>query len=155
VNVPGDERVQDEPRTPAPRKPIEDVLADAEREFAADLGTGTVPGIRAIRGTLNVGQSRAEKVQAHLSGLVESVPAPELADPDASAEEAMRHAADAIRARRIRGPEDHVVLTDKSSGEEMVRWVGNGADTDGFLYVSDSAIKLGYDTDYFASEVYE
>jgi hypothetical protein len=72
-----------------------------------------------------------------------------------SAEEAMRHAADAIRARRIRGPEDHVVLTDKSSGEEMVRWVGNGADTDGFLYVSDSAIKLGYDTDYFASEVYE
>jgi hypothetical protein len=84
VNVPGDERVPDEPRTPAPRKPIEDVLADAEREFAADLGTGTVPGIRAIRGALNVGQSRAEKVQAHLSGLVESVPAPELADPDAT-----------------------------------------------------------------------
>jgi hypothetical protein len=40
--------------------------ATAEHLFAADLGAGQVPGIRAIRASLHVGQDRACRVQAHL-----------------------------------------------------------------------------------------
>jgi Protein of unknown function (DUF2637) len=37
--------------------------------FAADLGAGRVPGIRAIRSGLHVGQDKASEVQAYLRGL--------------------------------------------------------------------------------------
>ena len=37
--------------------------------FAADLGAGRVPGIRAIRSGLHVGQDKASQVQAYLRGL--------------------------------------------------------------------------------------
>ena len=38
--------------------------------FAADLEAGRVPGIRAIRSGLHVGQDRASQVQAYLRGLI-------------------------------------------------------------------------------------
>jgi len=38
--------------------------------FAADLEAGRVPGIRAIRSGLHVGQERAAQVQAYLRGLI-------------------------------------------------------------------------------------
>ena len=37
--------------------------------FAADIGAGRVPGIRAIRSGLHVGQDKATEVQAYLRGL--------------------------------------------------------------------------------------
>ena len=37
--------------------------------FAADLEAGRVPGIRAIRSGLHVGQDKASEVQAYLRGL--------------------------------------------------------------------------------------
>jgi hypothetical protein len=37
--------------------------------FAADLDAGRVPGIRAIRSGLHVGQDKASQVQAYLRGL--------------------------------------------------------------------------------------
>jgi hypothetical protein len=43
--------------------------AEAETLFAADLGAGRVPGIRAIRARLHVGQDRAQRIQAHLRSL--------------------------------------------------------------------------------------
>jgi hypothetical protein len=44
--------------------------AAAEHLFAADLGAGRIPGIRAIRASLHVGQDRAGRVQAHLRAQV-------------------------------------------------------------------------------------
>ena len=38
--------------------------------FAADLDAGRVPGIRAIRSGLHVGQDKASQVQAYLRGLI-------------------------------------------------------------------------------------
>lgn len=43
--------------------------ATAEQLFSADLGAGRVPGIRAIRAGLHVGQDRARRVQSHLRGV--------------------------------------------------------------------------------------
>lgn len=68
-----------------------------------------------------------------------------------SVSEAMSLAREAIAARRVRGPEDHVVLTDKATGLELVRWVGNG-EGDEFLFVSPEAEQLGYDQEYFTEQ---
>jgi len=46
-----------------------EVLERAVQVFAADLAAGRVPGQRAIKRTLQVGQSRARQVQAYLGGL--------------------------------------------------------------------------------------
>jgi len=40
--------------------------AAAAGEFAAELAAGQLPGIRAIRGRLHVGQDKASQVQAYL-----------------------------------------------------------------------------------------
>jgi hypothetical protein len=37
--------------------------------FAADIAAGRVPGIRAIRSGLRVGQDRAQQVRAYLQSL--------------------------------------------------------------------------------------
>jgi hypothetical protein len=44
--------------------------------FAADLDAGRVPGIRAIRSGLHVGQDKASQVQAYLRGLIRTPQAP-------------------------------------------------------------------------------
>ena len=43
--------------------------AHAAELFADDLAAGQVPGIRAIRSGLSVGQDKAQQVQAYLRGL--------------------------------------------------------------------------------------
>lgn len=46
----------------------------AAERFAEDLANGTVPGIRRIRGELNVGQPRARRIQQHLTALAHTSP---------------------------------------------------------------------------------
>ncbi|HVB45597.1 MAG TPA: hypothetical protein VNF47_23220 [Streptosporangiaceae bacterium] len=42
---------------------------DAEAEFMADLASGAVPSLRAIRSRLHVGQDRASQIQSHLAAV--------------------------------------------------------------------------------------
>ena len=56
---------------PAPGYSLNGYGHEAERVFAADLEAGRVPGIRAIRSGLHVGQDKASQVQAYLRELSE------------------------------------------------------------------------------------
>ncbi len=57
------------PAVPAPDPGLNGHAHAAAELFAADLEAGRVPGIRAIRSGLHVGQDKASQVQAHLRGL--------------------------------------------------------------------------------------
>ena len=73
----------DEPTVPAAQVPVpvngsgvlapvsdpDDLQMRAAREFADDITAGRVPGIRAIRQQLKVGQPNAQKVRAYLATL--------------------------------------------------------------------------------------
>lgn len=76
-----------EPEPPGPDEPIDTLLAwlttggtpepdvpelhrQAERLFAADLTAGRLPGIRAIKAGLGVGQPAAQEVQAYLRTVI-------------------------------------------------------------------------------------
>lgn len=60
------------PGTPRRRTGTDDdltaLMTRAEREFAGDLADGRTPSIRAIKGRLRVGQTRAAQVQQYLRG---------------------------------------------------------------------------------------
>lgn len=55
-------------RVPAP----DPLQVQAAETFADQLGTGTLPSIRAIRSALHVGQPRAQEIQTYLAALVET-----------------------------------------------------------------------------------
>jgi hypothetical protein len=57
------------PAVPAPESGLNGHAHAAAELFASDLEAGRVPGIRAIRSGLHVGQDKASQVQAHLRGL--------------------------------------------------------------------------------------
>jgi hypothetical protein len=57
------------PAVPAPDAGLNGHAHQAAKLFAADLEAGRVPGIRAIRSGLHVGQDKAGQVQAYLRGL--------------------------------------------------------------------------------------
>lgn len=57
---------QDGPRTYAPRRPLDVLLAEAEAKFAGDLTAAQLPGIRKIQTTVNVGPGRADLIRKHL-----------------------------------------------------------------------------------------
>jgi hypothetical protein len=40
---------------------------DAKKQYATELASGKVPGIRRIRGDLSVGQSRAQEIRDFLA----------------------------------------------------------------------------------------
>ena len=42
---------------------------DAEREFMADLASGTLPSLRSIRARMHVGQDRARAIREHLESV--------------------------------------------------------------------------------------
>ena len=42
---------------------------DAEREFIADLASGTLPSLRSIRTRMHVGQDRARAIREHLESV--------------------------------------------------------------------------------------
>ena len=42
---------------------------DAEREFMADLASGTIPSLRQIRARMHVGQERARAIREHLESV--------------------------------------------------------------------------------------
>jgi hypothetical protein len=48
------------------RNPLQ---VQAAQAFAVELAAGCVPSVRAIRARLHVGQPRAQRVRAYLSGL--------------------------------------------------------------------------------------
>lgn len=58
------------PGVPVPHSGLNGHAARAAELFAADLDAGRVPGIRAIRSGLHVGQDKASQVQQHLRGLI-------------------------------------------------------------------------------------
>lgn len=62
---PGD-APQDRPRTYAPRRPLDVLLAEAEKKFAGDITAAQLPGIRKIQTTVNVGPGRADLIRKHL-----------------------------------------------------------------------------------------
>jgi hypothetical protein len=57
------------PAVPEPPSGLNGHAAAAAELFAADIAAGRVPGIRAIRSGLHVGQDRAQQVQAYLAAL--------------------------------------------------------------------------------------
>src|SRR6185312_3150391 len=57
------------PAVPVPHSGLNGHAHAAAELFAADLEAGRVPGIRAIRSGLHVGQDKAGQVQAYLRGL--------------------------------------------------------------------------------------
>ncbi len=57
------------PAVPGPPAGLNGHAARAAGLFADDIGAGRVPGIRAIRSGLHVGQDKAGQVQAYLRGL--------------------------------------------------------------------------------------
>jgi len=57
------------PAVPAPDSGLNGHAHAAAELFAADIEAGRVPGIRAIRSGLHVGQDKASQVQAYLRGL--------------------------------------------------------------------------------------
>ena len=58
------------PALPAPDAGLNGHAHAAAELFAADIGAGRVPGIRAIRSGLHVGQDKASQVQAYFRGLI-------------------------------------------------------------------------------------
>jgi hypothetical protein len=54
---------------------LDEVHLRAAREFADEVTAGRVPGLRAIKQTLRVGQPKASQVQAYLAVLAEGDPA--------------------------------------------------------------------------------
>jgi len=65
------------PRTRARTRSAPVTADDAEREFMADLASGTVPSLRSIRARLHVGQDRARALQEHLAQLAPASTAPD------------------------------------------------------------------------------
>jgi hypothetical protein len=63
---------EDVPAVPEPPAGLNGHSHQAAELFAADIKAGTVPGIRAIRSSLRVGQDRAQLVQEYLRALTES-----------------------------------------------------------------------------------
>jgi hypothetical protein len=61
---------QDVPGVPDPHAGLNGHRQAAAELFAAELEAGRVPGIRAIRSGLHVGQDKASQVQAYLSELI-------------------------------------------------------------------------------------
>ncbi|HEY1323218.1 MAG TPA: DUF2637 domain-containing protein [Streptosporangiaceae bacterium] len=59
------------PAVPVPHSALNGHAARAAELFAADVEAGRVPGIRAIRSGLRVGQDKASQVQAYLRDLTE------------------------------------------------------------------------------------
>ena len=57
------------PAVPGPAAALNGHAEQAVQLFADDLAAGQVPGIRAIRSGLSVGQDKAQQVQAYLRGL--------------------------------------------------------------------------------------
>jgi hypothetical protein len=55
---------------PEPHSGLNGHASEAAELFAADIEAGRVPGIRAIRSGLHVGQDKAGQVQAHLKSLI-------------------------------------------------------------------------------------
>lgn len=62
----------DEIRVPDHVPTADPLQVQAADTFAADIATGTVPPIRAIRSALRIGQPRAQQVQAYLATVAES-----------------------------------------------------------------------------------
>jgi hypothetical protein len=58
------------PAVPAPAAELNGHAHQAAELFAADLGAGRVPGIRAIRSGLHVGQDKATEVQQYLRSII-------------------------------------------------------------------------------------
>jgi hypothetical protein len=64
------------PGVPDPYSGLNGHREAAASLFAADLQAGRVPGIRAIRSGLHVGQDKASEVQAYLRGLISTPKSP-------------------------------------------------------------------------------
>jgi hypothetical protein len=62
------------PAVPEPPAGLNGHAAAAAELFAADLAAGRVPGIRAIRREMHVGQDRAQQVRAYLAALARTGP---------------------------------------------------------------------------------
>lgn len=61
--------VPDEIRVPGDVPGADPLQVQAADAFAAEIATGTVPSIRAIRSTLRIGQPRAQQIQTYLAGM--------------------------------------------------------------------------------------
>lgn len=73
-------RIPDSARNRARSVPV--TVADAEREFMADLASGTIPSLRQIRARMHVGQERARALREHLEPVAVGAGPPEGRRPD-------------------------------------------------------------------------
>jgi len=63
----GDRREQK--KTYAPRRPLEELLAEAQQKFADDLSAGKIPGQKKISDAVSCGPGKAEEIQRRLEAL--------------------------------------------------------------------------------------
>lgn len=67
---PGDAPAGESVRTYAPRRPLEELCAEARDKFADALAAGSIPGQRKVATTLNVGPGKADQIREHLKTLL-------------------------------------------------------------------------------------